>query len=39
MFATEPWGYGDYGQTHMIIWIIIAAAAVAGIIWRLRFRR
>ena len=36
MFETEPWGYGDYGQIHMIIWIILAIAVAAGVIWRLR---
>jgi hypothetical protein len=29
-------GYGDYGQFHMVIWIILAVAAVAGVVWRLR---
>ena len=25
MFGTmEPWGYGGYGQFHMIVWIILA---------------
>ena len=19
----EPWGYGDYGQFHMVVWIIL----------------
>ena len=37
MFGTmEPWGYGGYGQFHMVIWIILAIAAVAGVVWRLR---
>ena len=35
MFGTESWGYGGYGQIHMIIWIVIAAAAAAGFMWRL----
>jgi len=27
MFGTmEPWGYGGYGQFHMVIWIILAKA-------------
>jgi hypothetical protein len=34
MFGT--WGYGDYGQFHMIVWIILAVAFAAGIIWRQR---
>jgi hypothetical protein len=37
MFGTmEPWGYGGYGQFHMIVWIILAIAVVAGIVWRIR---
>jgi hypothetical protein len=32
----EPWGYGGYGQAHMVIWIILGIAAVAGIVWRIR---
>ena len=36
MFGTEPWGYGDYGQFHMIVWIILAVASAAGIVWRWR---
>jgi hypothetical protein len=32
----EPWGYGDYGQFHTIVWIILAVAAAAGVAWRLR---
>jgi hypothetical protein len=35
MFGTE-WGYGGYGQFHMVIWIILAIAFVAGLVWRLR---
>jgi hypothetical protein len=35
MFGTmEPWGYGGYGQFHMVIWIILAIALVAGVVWR-----
>ena len=26
----EPWGYGDYGQFHMVVWIILAAAFCGG---------
>jgi hypothetical protein len=29
MFGT-PWGYGGYGQFHMVIWIILAIAVVPG---------
>jgi hypothetical protein len=36
MFGTEPWGYGDYGQFHMVVWIILAVAFAAGVVWRLR---
>jgi hypothetical protein len=37
MFGTmEPWGYGGYGQFHMVIWIILAIAVVVGCVWRLR---
>jgi hypothetical protein len=32
---TEQWGYGGYGQFHMVVWIILAIAAVVGIAWRL----
>jgi len=35
MFATE-WGYGGYGQFHMVIWIILAIAFAARLVWRLR---
>jgi hypothetical protein len=34
--AMEPWGYGGYGQFHMIVWIILAIAVVAGVAWRIR---
>ena len=31
MFGTlEPWGYGGYGQFHMVVWIILAIAVVPG---------
>jgi len=33
---TDPWGYGGYGRFHLIIWIILGIAFVAGIVWRLR---
>ena len=37
MFGTmEPWGYGGYGQFRMVVWIILAIAVVAGVVWRLR---
>jgi hypothetical protein len=36
MFGTESWGYGGYGQFHMVVWVILAIAAVVGIAWRLR---
>ena len=37
MFGTmEQWGYGGYGQFHMIVWIILAIAVVAGVVWRIR---
>jgi hypothetical protein len=36
MFGMEPWGYGGYGQFHLVVWIILAVAVVAGIAWRLR---
>jgi len=36
MFGTmEPWGYGGYGEFHLIVWIIFAIALVAGLVWRL----
>jgi hypothetical protein len=31
----ESWGYGGYGPFHMIIWIILGFAIVAGVAWRL----
>jgi hypothetical protein len=34
MFGPE-WGYGGYGQIHLMIWIILAIAVAAGIVWRL----
>jgi hypothetical protein len=35
MFGTmEPWGYGGYGQFHMVIWIILTIAVVAGSVER-----
>ena len=33
-WLVEPWGYGDYGPFHMIIWIILVIAFVAGVTWR-----
>lgn len=31
------WGYGGYfGAFHMIIWVIVLIAIVAGIIWLMR---
>ena len=36
MFGTEPWGYGGYGQFNMVVWIILAIAFAAGLVWRLR---
>ena len=35
MFGAE-WGYGGYGQFHMVVWIILAIAVAAGVVWRLR---
>ena len=35
MFGTE-WGYGGYGQFHLIVWIILAIALAVGLVWRLR---
>jgi hypothetical protein len=36
MFGTEQWGYGGYGQFHMVISIMLAIAVVAGVVWHLR---
>jgi hypothetical protein len=36
MFGTEPRGYGGYGQFHIVVWIILAIAAVVEIAWRPR---
>lgn len=33
-WLVDPWGYGGYGPFHMIIWIILAIALVAGATWR-----
>jgi hypothetical protein len=30
MFGTEPWGYGGYGQFHMVIWIMLALPSWPG---------
>ena len=35
MFGPE-WGYGGYGEFHLIIWIILAVAFAAGVVSRLR---
>jgi hypothetical protein len=32
----DSWGYGGYGLFHMVVWIILGIAFVAGITWRLR---
>jgi hypothetical protein len=33
---TDSSCYGGYGPFHMVIWIILGIAIVAGIVWRLR---
>lgn len=30
------WGYGEYGAIHMIIWVVILIAIIAGIVWLVR---
>jgi hypothetical protein len=37
MFAMEPWGYGGYGQFHMVIWIILAIAGRCRVAPTIRF--
>jgi hypothetical protein len=34
MFGAE-WGYGGCTQFHLVVWIILLIAAVAGVVWRL----
>jgi hypothetical protein len=34
--VSDPWGYGGYGPFHMVVWIILGIATVAGIVWRVR---
>jgi hypothetical protein len=34
VFGAE-WGYGGYTQFHLVVWIILLIAAVAGVVWRL----
>jgi uncharacterized membrane protein len=33
-WLVDRWGYGGYGPIHMIIWIILVIAFVAGVMWR-----
>jgi hypothetical protein len=33
-WMVDSWGYGGYGPFHMIIWIILVIAFVAGVVWR-----
>ena len=33
-WLVDRWGYGGYGPVHMIIWIILVIAFVAGVMWR-----
>jgi hypothetical protein len=35
-WLVDRWGYGGYGPIHMIIWIILVIAIVAGVMWRAR---
>ena len=30
------WGYGAFGWIHMIIWLVILIAIIAGIVWLVR---
>lgn len=30
------WGYGGYGAIHMIIWLVILIAIIAGVVWLVR---
>ena len=30
------WGYGTYGAIHMIIWLVILIAIIAGVVWLVR---
>jgi hypothetical protein len=36
MFGADPWGYGGYERFHMVVWIVLAIAVAAGLIWRQR---
>jgi hypothetical protein len=31
-WLVDSWGYGGYGQIHMIIWIILGIAFVIGVV-------
>lgn len=33
-WMVDSWGYGGYGPFHMIVWIILVIATVAGVVWR-----
>lgn len=33
----DGWGYGfGYGLVHMVIWVVILAAIIVGIVWLVR---
>jgi hypothetical protein len=33
-WLVDPWGYGGYGPFHLIVWIILVIAFLAGVTWR-----
>ena len=33
-WLVDPWGYGGYGPFHVIVWIILVIAFLAGVTWR-----
>ena len=33
-WLVDSWGYGGYGPFHVIVWIILVIAFLAGVTWR-----
>jgi len=36
MMDGSGFGYGGYGVVHMIVWIVVLIAIIAGVVWLVR---